>query len=154
MRDARGHAEVGVLLVLAMLAGSGGGAAAGAAARTVAAAATGAAVVKASMVTHSGAVVSVEPGAGKLVLDEVGPWRVKDGVTQLTRRTIEVTKATTYVASRRADDAASGFAGDFVEQQIAAADIRAGTFVTIECEHRGPRMIARKIILVQSEPQA
>ncbi len=152
MRDARGHAEIGVLLVLAMLAGSGGGAAAGAAARTVAAAAAGAAIVKSSMVTHSGAVVSIEPGAGKLVLDEVGPWRVRDGVTQLTRRTIELTKATTYVASQRGDGAASGFGGDFVEREIASADIHAGSFVAIECEHRGARMIALKIILVQSEP--
>jgi hypothetical protein len=152
MRDARGHAEVGVLLVLAMLAGSGGGVAAGAAARTVAAAAVKGAIVQSSMVTHSGAVVSIEPGAARLVLDEVGPWRVRDGVTQLTRRTIELTKATTYVTSRRVKGAASGFAGDFVEREIAAADIRAGSFVTIECEHRGPRMIALKVILVESEP--
>jgi hypothetical protein len=104
----------------------------------------------AGLVNHSGSVVSVAPE--RLVLHEVGPWRLKNGETEVIRVTVELTKDTAYVVARRADEAPSGFARDFVERDIDAADVRAGDFVTVECEHRGARMIARRIVVFEPEP--
>lgn len=39
---------------------------------------------------YSGTVVAVDQGAGTMIVEGMGPWRVKDGITQLERRTLGV----------------------------------------------------------------
>jgi hypothetical protein len=38
--------------------------------------------------THSGTVVALNPQSRVMIMDEVGPWRVEQGRTVVTRRTI------------------------------------------------------------------
>jgi hypothetical protein len=40
---------------------------------------------------YSGTVVAVDGTAGAIVVEGMGPWRIKEGVTQVERRTIGVT---------------------------------------------------------------
>ena len=47
-------------------------------------------------------VLSVDRSAGVIVVGDMGPWRIKDGVTQVDRRRIEVMPATEFVRVRRA----------------------------------------------------
>jgi hypothetical protein len=55
-------------------------------------------------VRHSGMLAAVDLGKGTIVVDEVGPWRVKDGITQVTRRTFVVPPTTEVTVARRAED--------------------------------------------------
>jgi hypothetical protein len=100
----------------------------------------------------SGAVVSIDPAAGTLLVAEVGPWQVKDGATVTTPRRFDLTAATVYERVARAKQAPSGYAGDFVQTPIAPADIAVGDHVTIQCEERGARLIAAKVSVMTPEP--
>jgi hypothetical protein len=100
------------------------------------------------IVKHSGKIVAISDGAGTFVLGEVGPWQVRDGETVVTRRTIMLTPATQFVMVGRADDAPSGFPGDFVDVALGADAIYLYDFVTVECRHDGKRLLALKITVV------
>lgn len=100
---------------------------------------------------HSGTVLAVNPDTGTIVLGEVGPWARRNGETVVTERKILVTAETHYVMARRVDGAPSGFRRDFVEQPIEGTDLESGDYVTVECEHRGSRMIASKVTVVSFE---
>jgi hypothetical protein len=97
----------------------------------------------------SGAVVSIDPAAGTLVVAEVGPWQAKEGKAVTTTRSIELTPATRYERVDRSDRAPSGFKGDFVPSPISGSDVAAGDQVTVECEQRGARLIAGKITVIK-----
>ena len=65
---------------------------------------------------YSGTVVAVDRTAGTIVVEGMGPWQVKEGLTQLERRTIGVMSSTEFVRLKRATGPApSGWVGDFVE---------------------------------------
>ena len=65
---------------------------------------------------YSGTVVAVDQTAGTIVVEGMGPWQVKEGLTQLERRTIGVMSSTEFVRLKRATGPApSGWVGDFVE---------------------------------------
>ena len=100
---------------------------------------------------HSGSVEAIDPESGRLVLAEVGPWSAKDGKTVTTRRTIALTKSTVYQAAGRADDARSGYPGDFVLREIKARDVAPGDHVTAECERQDGALVARTITVVRLE---
>lgn len=51
---------------------------------------------------YSGTALSVDRSAGVIVVGDVGPWRIKDGVTQVDRCRIEVMPATEFARVRRA----------------------------------------------------
>ena len=64
------------------------------------AAAPAAAADAARATRHSGTVVSVDPRGGVIVMEEIGPWRVEEGTTVVTRRTIRLmpeTKVNTFI---------------------------------------------------------
>ncbi len=58
---------------------------------------------------HSGVIVDANEAAGTIVLAEVGPWRVRDGRTVITRRTITFTPRTEFAIAFRAEGPNSGF---------------------------------------------
>lgn len=100
-------------------------------------------------VRHSGTVTAFDQAAGTLVLDELGPWRLKGGVTQITKHTIEVTPTTGFALVKRATDGATGFPGEFVETALDAGALQPGDFVTVECQHEGKRLLALRITVTE-----
>lgn len=100
--------------------------------------------VAAESVKHSGTILEMDAGRGRLVLEEVGPWQVRDGVTQVIRRTIVLTAATRFAIALRAN-APDGFAGAFVEGTLDPAALEVGDLITAECRHDGRRIVALKI---------
>lgn len=107
--------------------------------------------VGAGLVRHTGYVQAVDPASGKLVLAEVGPWSPKDAKAVITTRTIDLTASTVYQVTSRADEAPSGFRGDFVLREIRAQDVAAGDNVTAECERQDGALIARTITVFKLE---
>ena len=95
---------------------------------------------------YSGTVVAVDRAAGTIVVEGMGPWRIKDGVTQLQRRTIGVVPSTEFVRLKRATGAApSGWAGDFVESALPEWQVKPGDWVTVTAKADGARMTAARI---------
>jgi CBS domain-containing protein len=101
----------------------------------------------AGTVKHSGTVAAVDRAAGTMVLDEVGPWRVKDGVTQITRRTIVVPATTEVTVARRAEEPGGWLPRPFVEAPAGLGDLAPGQFVTVECRPEAARLIAVKVTI-------
>jgi hypothetical protein len=101
---------------------------------------------------HSGTVQTLNKDAGTIVLGEIGPWRVKEGVTEVTERTIIVTKATEFSQARRAAGAGpGGWIGEFVEVKLTPWEVRKGDFVTVEVSQEGERLTALKVTVVAPE---
>jgi hypothetical protein len=95
---------------------------------------------------YSGTVLSVDRSAGVIVVGDMGPWRIKDGVTQVDRRTIEVTLSTEFVSVRRASGPApSGWVGDFVESVLPGWQVKPGDWVTVIAKPDDKRPTAVRI---------
>lgn len=103
---------------------------------------------------YSGTVVAVDQGAGTIVVEGMGPWRVKDGATRVDRRTIAVTPSTEIVRLKRVSGAApSGWAGDFVESALPGRQLKPGDWVTVTVKPDGKRATATRIdVSDPSEP--
>jgi hypothetical protein len=81
---------------------------------------------------YSGTVLSVDRSAGVIVVGDMGPWRIKDGVSQVDRRTIGVTPSTEFVSVKRASGPApSGWVGDFIESVLPGWQVKPGDWVTV-----------------------
>jgi hypothetical protein len=93
-------------------------------------------------VKHSGSIVSVADDAKTFVLAEVGPWRLRNGVTVVTHRTITLAPDTQFALVERAVEAPSGFAGDFVERRLGPEHVYLNDYVTVACRHEGQRLVA------------
>lgn len=95
---------------------------------------------------HSGTVEAFDKTAGSLVVGEVGPWRVREGKTEVTRRTIRVTASTEWVRLSRAEGAGPlGWIGEGVEASMPPWEVKAGDIVTVEVRREGRRFVATKI---------
>jgi hypothetical protein len=95
---------------------------------------------------YSGTVVAVNRTAGSIVVEGMGPWRIKDGVIQLERRTIGVAPSTEFVRVKRATGAApSGWEQDFVESTLPEWQVKPGDWVTVTARPDGARMTAARI---------
>lgn len=110
--------------------------------------------VAAEVVRHSGTLRSVDAAAGRVVLGEIGPWRVIGGRTQVTELSIRIGADTHVLVVRRAPNASSGFVGDFVEEPARVSSLRPGDFLTVDCVHAGPHTTAHMLIVVRSGPWA
>jgi hypothetical protein len=97
---------------------------------------------------HSGTVTAIDPEAGVMVLEEVGPWRVERGATVVTRRTIRLTPSTKYNLFMRVE-VPGAFAGDFIEVALDPNDVALGDFVTAECVRRGGRLVALAVTVAE-----
>ena len=94
---------------------------------------------------HSGVIADTNGRAGTLVLAELGPWRVRDGRTVITYRTIAFTPATEFALAFRAEQADGGFTGVFIETPLEPWAVYVGDHVTIECRREGKRLVAVKM---------
>lgn len=84
--------------------------------------------------------------AGTIVVEGMGPWQVKDGITQVERRTIGVMPSTAFARLNRASGPApSGWVGDFVESALAAWQVKPGNGVTVTVKTNGKRPTAVRI---------
>lgn len=99
--------------------------------------------------THSGTILALNKEAGTIVLGEIGPWRVKGGVTEVTERTIAVTPATVFKEVKRAPGAGpSGWVGEFVEAGLGAWELKKGDFVTVQVRQEGQRLTAVSVAVM------
>jgi hypothetical protein len=95
---------------------------------------------------YSGVVKAVDRSAGAIVVEGMGPWQVKDGVTQVERRTIGVTSTTEFVGIKRASGPApSGWVGDFVESGLPGWQVKPGDWVTLIMKPGDGRPTATRI---------
>lgn len=95
---------------------------------------------------YSGTVTAVDRAARTIVVEGMGPWRVKDGVTQLERRTIGVVPSTEFMRLKRATGVApSGWTGDFVESALPEWQVKPGDWVTVTVKPDGTQMTAIRI---------
>jgi hypothetical protein len=101
------------------------------------------------IVKHSGVIVGIADDGRTFVLAEVGPWQIRDGATVRTNRTIRLLPETTFAMVGRADDAPSGFPGDFIEVPLGPEAVYVSDYVTVECRHEGKKMFALKITVTE-----
>lgn len=101
------------------------------------------------VVKHSGVIVSIADDARTFVLAELGPWRVRDGVTVITDATITLLPETTFAMVRRVGDPPTGFAGDFIEVPLGPEAVYLNDYVTVECRHEGTKKYALKITVAE-----
>ena len=103
---------------------------------------------------HSGQVVAVDVtggSSGTIVIDEVGPWRVDKGVTQLTRHSIIVSPSTRITSYIRVN-VPGRFQGDFLEVPFELSDVAPGDFVTVEFQRVGRLLVALRIDVAEHAP--
>jgi len=110
--------------------------------------------VSAKTTSISGTVLALDRTAGTLTVGEVGPWRVKRGVTQVDPRVIAVTTSTEFKQVRRAaGPGPTGWVGDFVETGLGAWQVSEGDFVTVEVQREAERLTALTVqVVVMREP--
>ncbi|HEY7654608.1 MAG TPA: hypothetical protein VIG07_17465 [Methylomirabilota bacterium] len=95
---------------------------------------------------YSGTVIKVDQSAGTIVVEGMGPWQIKEGVTQLERRTIGVMPSTEFVRLKRATGPApSGWVGDFVESALPGWQVKPGDWVTVTVKTDDKRPTAVRI---------
>jgi hypothetical protein len=95
---------------------------------------------------YSGTVVAVDQAAGTIVVEGMGPWRIKEGVTQLERRTIGLMPSTEFVRLTRATGPApSGWVGDFVESALPGWQVKPGDWVTVTVKTDDKRPTAVRV---------
>ena len=85
-----------------------------------------------------------------LVLDDVGPGQDGRVPAPIVPRTIAVTPDTALVVAIRAQDAQSGFPGDYRESRAEIADLQVGAFVAVRCQPEGQRCRALKLTIVRT----
>ena len=103
-------------------------------------------------VRHSGTIVEIDAGSGALVIEEVGPWRVRNGTTEVIHRAIILTPSTHITGYVRVN-APGRFEGDFIEVPFEITDLSRGDFVTVECQHERGRLIALSVAMADlTEP--
>jgi hypothetical protein len=95
---------------------------------------------------YSGTVVALDQTAGTIVVEGIGPWRIKEGVTQVERRTIGIMPSAEFVRLKRASGPApSGWVGDFVESALPAWQVKPGDWVTVTVKTDDKRPTAVRI---------
>lgn len=95
---------------------------------------------------YSGKLVAADQAAGTIVVEGMGPWQVKEGVTQVERRTIGVVASTEFVRLERATGpASSGWVGDFVESALPRWQVKPGDWVIVTMKPDDRRPMAVRI---------
>jgi hypothetical protein len=100
---------------------------------------------------RSGRVMGIDDRVGMILIEEVGPWQVRKGVTQVTRHTIVVTPSTKIVSHIRVN-VSGRFGGDFIEVPLTLSDVSLGDFVTVECRRERGQLIASSIAVAELGP--
>lgn len=95
---------------------------------------------------HSGTVVAVDRAAGTITIEAIGPWRVKDGQTVVTRFTVKPNGSTVWTRARRASGAGpSGWDGEFIEVPQDAWGLKSGEYATLDLQRAGKRRVATRV---------
>jgi hypothetical protein len=101
---------------------------------------------------HSGVIVSIEPGAGTLTVEEIGVG--VQSRNRIIRWAVELTPDTTIALVARAAAATPAeWPGGYRGSPVAPAALRAGDFVTVEGEPRQQRLVARAITVIRPAPE-
>jgi hypothetical protein len=101
---------------------------------------------------HSGHVVSVDPAAGTIVLDELTASRGQMPASM--KRTVAIAPGGQVQVLSRSDNAReSTWPGGFTASAVSLADIRRGDFVTVVGQERSGRLEATSVDLVRGESQ-
>ena len=100
---------------------------------------------------RSGRVMGIDDRVGMILIEEVGPWQVRKGVTQVTRHTIVVLPSTKIVSHIRVN-VGGRFGGDFIEVPLNLSDVALGDFVTVECRRERGQLIASSIAVAEVGP--
>jgi hypothetical protein len=88
---------------------------------------------------------------GKMLeLDDVGRGQEGSREFSITTRTIAVTPRTALYVAIRAEDAQSGFPGDYRETRAEIADLEVGAFVAVQCQPEGQHCRALKLTIVRT----
>jgi hypothetical protein len=116
---------------------------------TVLMSAGGPPALAAEIMKHSGTVLAFDTERGQVVLEEVGPWQVRNGVTQTIRRTIVLDQATKVTWAVRGNPPGR-FSGDFNQVPLAPLGVEVGDAVTVVCRHDGDRLVALEIIIADA----
>jgi len=98
--------------------------------------------------THSGTLVAIDPGGGVLTFEEVGPWRVEQGRTVVTRRSVVFTPDTKFNTFIRVN-VPGAFGGDFLEVALDADSVTPGDFVTVELIREHGRLVAQRVTIAE-----
>ena len=98
---------------------------------------------------HSGTVVAIDEKAGTIRLAEIGPWKVRDGRTVVTYRTIMVTPETEFAIVGREYATPDGWPGEFLEGALPPDGLYLDDYVTVDCLHEGSKQIALKITVTE-----
>jgi hypothetical protein len=113
-------------------------------------AATGVGQAAMAATSYSGVVLSIDQAAGRIVVGDMGPV-LKNGQSEIARRRILVMPSATVVRVKRAAGVApSGWIGDYVEDKLAATDIKPGDWVTVSVESDKQRLTATKVTVVDT----
>src|SRR3970040_654793 len=72
----------------------------------------------AEMTNISGTILALNKESGTIVVGEVGPWRVKEGATEITPRTVAVTAGPEFQQVKRAAGAGRAGGGDGVGRGV------------------------------------
>lgn len=100
---------------------------------------------------RSGRVMGIDDRVRMILLEEMGPWQVRKGVTQVIRHTIVVTPSTKIVSHIRVN-VAGRFGGDFIEVPLQLSDVSHGDFVTVEYRRERGQLVALSIAVAEQEP--
>ena len=100
---------------------------------------------------RSGRVIGIDDRVGMILIEEVGPWQVRKGVTQVTRHTIVVLPST-KIASHIRVNVAGRFGSDFIEVPLTLSDVALGDFVTVECRRERGQLVALSIAVAEVGP--
>ena len=100
---------------------------------------------------RSGHVIGIDDRVGMILIEEIGPWEVRKGVTQVTRHTIVVLPST-KIASHIRVNVAGRFGGDFIEVPLTRRDVALCDFVTVECRLERGALIALSIAVAEVGP--
>jgi len=111
-------------------------------------------VVWAGTASYSGTILALDATAGAMTLGEIGPWRVRAGVTEVTRRVITLTPETECtLVERTPGPGPRGWLGDFVEVTLSRQDLKTADFVTVRVRQEGERLTALKVwVVAATEP--
>jgi hypothetical protein len=103
---------------------------------------------------HSGTVAAVDRAAGTITIEAIGPWRVKDGQTVITRFTVKPDGSTVWTRARRAAGAgSSGWDGEFIEVPQDAWGLKPGEYATVELQRVGKRQVAARVTVSELDTQ-
>lgn len=100
---------------------------------------------------RSGRIVGINDSDRLIVVDEIGSWQLRGGVTRVTRHFVSVPLSAKIVSHIRVN-VAGRFEGDFIEVALTLSDVSVGDFVTVEGRRARGRLIATSITVAEVRP--